>query len=295
MSSYLDDVLGQFEKNKDAASGNSRMSQDELRKKFFNIILPDGKTSGEKRIRIIPPKSGKLDQVRFHEIQVDGKWVKLWDPAQEGERSPLNEVRESLLATGDESDRELSKNYSSKLFYIFKVIDRDHEEDGPKFWRFKHSYKGEGALDKLYPILKKIGNVDDPEKGRDLTLYINLTSANNGKTYSKISTIMAEDPSPLSDDSAKMKEWVEDNMVWSDAYSKKPVEYLEIVALGGTPKWNKDLKKWVSEEGVENNSSSENKEEENVKFSKDVKVESEEDYDAQLVDESDSDEDDLPF
>jgi len=34
--------------------------------------------------------------------------------------------------------------------------------------------------------------------------------------------------------------------VWSDVYSKKPEEYLEMVANGETPKWDSTLNKWIS-------------------------------------------------
>jgi len=42
-----------------------------------------------------------------------------------------------------------------------------------------------------------------------------------------------------------MDGWVKDEMTWSDAYSKKPVEYLEAVAVGETPIWSTVLKKYV--------------------------------------------------
>ena len=61
------------------------------------------------------------------------------------------------------------------MFYIVKVIDRDNEQDGVKFWRFKHNYKQEGVLDKILPIWKAKGDVTDAEKGRDL--IIELTKA----------------------------------------------------------------------------------------------------------------------
>ena len=35
-------------------------------------------------------------------------------------------------------------------------------------------------------------------------------------------------------------------MTWSDVYSKKSEEYLELVALGEVPKWDENLKKFVS-------------------------------------------------
>ena len=94
----FESVQEQYEKNKNAASGNRFANQEERVKKYFVTILPQGKTSGEKRIRILPTPDGSSPfvEVYFHELQVDGKWLKLYDPKQEGKRSPLNEVKDSL-------------------------------------------------------------------------------------------------------------------------------------------------------------------------------------------------------
>jgi len=241
-------VQEQYEKNKKAASGNKFASQEERMKKYFTTVLPKGSTDQERRVRILPTKDGSSPfvEVKFHEVQVDGKWVKLYDPAQEGKRSPLNEVREGLEATGVESDKELAKSYRSRKFYIVKVVDRDHEQDGPKFWRFKHNSKQEGILDKIFPIFRNKGDITDTTKGRDLILSLSLTKSGTGKEYTSISSIIPEDPAPLSTDAEQAQKWLADTLVWSDVYAKKPEEYLEMVANGETPKWDIEAKKWVS-------------------------------------------------
>ena len=173
--STFDAVLAQYEKNKNATSGNSnKMSSEDRLKRYFTTVLPKGSKGEERRIRILPTKDGAspFTEVYFHEVQVDGKWVKLYDPKQEGKRSPLNEVKEALEATGVESDRELARTYRSRKFYIVKVIDRDHESDGVKFWRFKHNAKGDGVIDKIFPIFRNKGDITDSTKGRDLILIV---------------------------------------------------------------------------------------------------------------------------
>lgn len=241
-------VQAQYERNKQAASGSKFSSQEERMKKYFTAVLPKGSTDQEKRIRILPTKDGSSPfvEVFFHEVQVDGKWIKLYDPAQESKPSPLNDVYSSLMSTGVETDKKIAMGYRSRKFYIVKVIDRDHEQDGPKFWRFKHNSKGEGILDKIFPIFKNKGDITDITKGRDLTLTLNLTKSNTGKEYTQISSIIQEDPSPLSNDEEQSKKWLSDTLEWPDVYSKKPLEYLEMVANGETPKWDMNLKKWVS-------------------------------------------------
>ena len=134
--SSLDAVLAQYEKNQQAGGAQTRMSQDERMKKYFALILGDKEKSGQRRVRILPTPDGSspFKEAWYHEIQVGGQWQKFYDPGKnDNERSPLNEVYEELMATGKESDKELAKQYKSRKFYIVKVIDRDHEEDGPKF------------------------------------------------------------------------------------------------------------------------------------------------------------------
>jgi len=249
MSDIAKSVLAQYEKNK-AASGSSGKfsSQEERLKKYFTTILPKNVKEAEKRIRILPTKDGSSPfvEIKFHEIQVGGEWLKLYDPAQEGKRSPLNEVKEALEATGKEEDRELSKTYRSRKFYVVKVIDRENEADGPKFWRFKHNSKGDGNMDKIFPIFRSKGDVTDVEKGRDLILSLTLSKSNNGKDYTSITSIIYDDPSPLHESAEKIKEWTEDELVWSDVYAKRSEEYLEMIANGDEPVWDKENKKWVS-------------------------------------------------
>lgn len=246
--STLDSVLAQYEKSNQSSSSGPRMSQEERMKKYFAAILPKNQSSGQLRIRILPTKDGSSPFVEayFHEIQINGETNKLYDPAgNDNERSPLNEVYEELMSTGRESDKEAAKSYKSRKFYIVKVIDRDHPEDGVKFWRFKHNYKKEGVLDKIIPIWKQKGDITDPNTGRDLILQLTKQKNPKGGEYTAIQTIMYDDPSPISSDSEQMNAWMSDELTWKDVYSRKPIEYLEAVSLGKTPKWDSATSKYV--------------------------------------------------
>ena len=241
MMSSLDAVLAQYEKSTQGGGAQNKMSQDERMKKYFALLLSDKEKSGQRRIRILPTPDGSspFKEAWYHEIQVGGQWQKFFDPGKnDNERSPLNEVYEELMSTGKDSDKELAKQYKSRKFYIVKVIDRDNEQDGPKFWRFKHNYKNDGILDKIIPIWKNKGDVTDAEKGRDLIIELTKSKTGKGKEYTSVSTIMYDDVQPLSEDKDQMKEWMNDELTWRDVYSKKPVEYLEAIAQGKTPKWD---------------------------------------------------------
>jgi hypothetical protein len=239
----LDAILAQYEQSQKSSSSSSKMSQDERMKKYFAALLKDNEKQGQKRLRILPTNDGSspFKEVWFHEIQVDGKWQKFYDPGKnDNERSPLSEVYEELMATGRDADKELAKQYKPRKFYIVKLIDRDNEKDGVKFWRFKHNYKNEGILDKLIPIFRAKGDVTDPTKGRDIILEMTKAKTPKGATYTVIQTIMYDDPAPIHTDKETSDSWVNDELTWADVYSKKPVEYLEAIAKGETPKWDSD-------------------------------------------------------
>jgi hypothetical protein len=243
-TNVLDAVLAQYEQSTQSSTNSgSKMSSEDRMKKYFAALLKDNEKQGQKRVRILPTTDGSspFKEVWFHEINVDGKWQKFYDPGKnDNERSPLTEVYEELMSTGKEADKQLATQYRSRKFYIVKVIDRENENDGVKFWRFKHNYKQEGILDKIIPIWKAKGDVTDPDKGRDLILELTKAKTPKGATYTVIQTIMYDDPSPISEDETQMSEWVADELTWEDVYSKKPVEYLEAIARGETPRWDSE-------------------------------------------------------
>ncbi len=244
----LDAVLAQYEKAKGGTGSTNKMSQEDRMKKYFAAILTQNETSGQKRLRILPTPDGSspFKEVWYHEVQVEGKWNKIYDPGKnDNERSPLTEIHDELMSTGKESDKELAKAYKPRKFYIVKVIDRDNEADGVKFWRFKHNYKNEGILDKIIPIWKAKGDITDPVNGRDLIIELAKAKTPKGATYTVIQTVMHDDPSPVHTDAETAKSWIEDPLTWADVYSKKPVEYLEAIARGETPRWSSDLGKYV--------------------------------------------------
>ncbi len=253
MTASLDAILNQYEKNQSPNTEKKFVSNEERLKKYFAPFLPKGQTEGEKTVRILPTSDGSspFKEVYFHEVQVQGKWMKVYDPGKNsagkptGERSPLNEVEDALRLTGNQQDKELARQYRSKKFYIVKVIDRENEEDGVKFWRFKHNWKGDGIMDKLIPLFQKKGDLTNVNEGRDVSLILKAVPLPSGNgTYTAVSMIMAEDPAKLHTDENTSKEWLANTEQWSDVYSQKPIEYLEAIAKGETPIWNPETKKY---------------------------------------------------
>jgi hypothetical protein len=177
-----------------------------------------------------------------HKRQVEGSWKTFAClKTEKNEDCPFCEARDLLLATKQEKDKELAKDYSTRKMYIVKLIDRDAEEEGVKFWRFNHDYRKTGILDKIFGVLQVAKDITDVNIGRDLQIQIGRDQNNKPVVQS----IVGFDASPLSTDAAKVAEWTTDTKVWQDVYSVKPYAYLEIIVKGGVPAWDKELNKFV--------------------------------------------------
>lgn len=221
------------------------MSQEEMQKTYFSIALPKGQTSGEKVIRILPG-SVVFNVGYFHEIYIGNRKNKIYDPGwNDKERSPLNEVAKKLEDKGTEEAKLLAREYRPKKYYMLKIIERGKESDGPKWWRFKSDGRGQGVFDKIAAIVERRDNIEDPVIGRDLVLTIQLKSYNKSE-YSEVVAILPEDPSPLHADKEVVEQWLSDKTTWRDVYKKKPIEFLEILAAGKTPKWDSELGKYIA-------------------------------------------------
>jgi hypothetical protein len=243
--SIFDEMMKQYESSHNGKRDNGSQKTYDL-KNYFNTILPKGVDSQTKRIRILPPSEGvktPFDTMWGHVKKINGEWKTF--PCLKHEKDedcPFCQAREALLATGKEEDKELAKQYSARQFYIVKVIDRDNEADGVKFWRFKHNYKKQGVMDKLMAAIATVKhNVTDIETGRDL----NVVVVRDGLSSIVQSISYPLETSPLSANEEKVAEWTQDTRTWEDVYSVRNYDYLKIIVKGDTPVWDKDGKCYI--------------------------------------------------
>jgi len=302
-------MLEQYEANNKPKYEKTSESNVYDLKNYFNTYIKEGVKSATKTIRILPTTDGSSPFVEMHghKIKVDGS-NKIFPclKHEKDEPCPMCETRELLLAKADKSDseyktdKELAKAFNARLYYIVKVIDRENEEEGVKFWRIPHDYRKEGVYDKIFGVLNAIKkDVTHPETGRDLVLTINR----NQNNFPIVSAVASLDPSPLSEDSEKAALWLSDDRTWSSVYATRNYDYLEIVVKGGVPAWDKDKNCFVDKESLKDDErQSQGKLEseltmgiENVKAGLQAAVTSSvADTDMETSDESD-DSDDLPF
>lgn len=293
-NSALEAILKQYETNTTSYGGSNSSEKFDL-KNYFTTHLTDKQKSAQKRIRILPVADSGTPFVEVwgHKIQVEGEWKTFTCLKHMSEKDcPFCEASDLLRSSGKEADKEIAKKYSARKMYVIKVIDRDNEDHGVKFWRFNHDYRKQGVYDKIMGVIMAVNQyIMDPKTGRDLVIFI----ARDQNNKPAIQTITHVDPSPISEDMELAKEWLSDTRTWQDVYSVKPYEYLEIIVKGGVPVWNKELGKYVDKTMTED---SEPKTEEVTLGTPNVKKNiqpAQKAAPAPVVEETDDEEDDMPF
>jgi hypothetical protein len=312
--SGVDAILAQYADNQTNSSSTARKSYD--LKNYFSPRLGEREKSGSVHVRILPDANGgtPFKEIYIHKLQIKGEWKKFICLNHNFDKDcPFCEAREALLATGKDSDKELAKGYGARRAYVVKVINRDAEDEGVKFWRFNHDYRNEGIFDKIVGIIKNRGakgNIADPVTGRDLIIEM----GKNQKNATIIKSIVDADPEPLTEDAALSQEWLSDTRTWEDVYSIRNYEYLEIVVRGGEPTWDKANNKWVDKAELADAEASDldealtiGSEETSEEATEETTVETSESTEkpvakkapkakkAVVVDSDDDDDDDMPF
>lgn len=249
MSNPLDAILNQY---KESGSNVNFQAKTYDLANYFSTYLPEGVTEGTKVVRILPAAEGDATpfvEMFAHKYKLDGQWKTF--PCldkEEGKPCPFCETRNALRAEGTEESKELAKKFNVRKFYIVKLIDRDKEHEGVKFWRFADNWQKTGTFDKIVGIYKAVKHdIADATTGRDL--QINIARNSNGSPV--VQSIIQLDKSELSEDADLSKKWLADARTWRDGiYATKSYEYLEIVVRGGVPAWDKAKEGWVDKDAL---------------------------------------------
>ena len=247
--SALAAILGQYEDSKKNTFDNKRDLSN-----YLSTRLPDGKDTGNKNIRILAGKDGDtpFKEIHIHKIKVGDYWRKYICPKKNlGKPCPFCDTYDTLRKSSDDDEKTLAKDYSAKKAYVARVIDRDNEDDGVKFWRFNHDYRGEGIFDKLIGIFQAKGDITNPRNGRDVTMTLNK----NKKGATIISGFVHDDITLLTDSKEKAEKWLNDERTWEDVYGVKPYGYLELIIKGKQPVWSKAQEKYVDRDELDSDMS----------------------------------------
>lgn len=252
-------------------------------KNYFNEKPKKGEKKKVSKIRLLPINGTEryfkgfdnfkaFFSTHIHSLKVDKeisqsgfkKFICLNDEKLEGQFShcPLCDKSREYYKKANEAETEpeqkafkkIGSDYRAKKTYIVRVIERGHEEDGVKFWRFNEHTGGTGIFDllkELYDIRNKESveqtgekyNIFDLKNGRDI--IVTSTYDTDSKKYS-VSIADAGFPTPISKDDEQIMEWINDEKIWTDVYAIKSPEYMQIIADGEIPIYDKTKKKWVS-------------------------------------------------
>ena len=250
MSNIFENMLKTYDESHKPMNSNAKKYD---LKNYFSTYLKDGVNQATKKIRILPPQNGATVPWTIkwgHKIQVDGDWkTYACLKHEDDEPCPFCEAREVLLSSGLESDKTLAKKYSARKMYVLKVIDRDNEGEGVKFWRFNHDYRKTGIMDKLMGAIKAVNHdISDPITGRDLNIEI-ARDQNDRPVVQSISYPL--ESTPLSSDAGIAADWISDERTWRDVYSVRDYDYLAIVVSGEVPVYSKAKEKFVAKSSLD--------------------------------------------
>lgn len=249
-------------------------------KNYLQARLASNEDTKTLTIRLLPfsPEGGSpFKKVFMHTVKVNKEvspsgWKTFVCPTHNkkdgsvmGDKCPFCETSAKARELKSKSlDEPTKKKYGDveflnrvKEMWIVRCIERDHEEDGVKFWLFNSSKKKDGVYDKIMNLAKirseaaaKKGNtysIFDLNNGLDLVVTLSRTSDN--KTAVQI--IDAGLPSPLSEDFDLGEKWIHDSKKWDEVYTVKPYEYMAIIAMGGVPVFSKEENKYVDKEELD--------------------------------------------
>lgn len=273
-------------------------------KNYLDLKLKDFETTKTVRVRFLPISSHDSTiffDISTHAMKVNKEiaksgfksYVCLNDTKVDStEECPICKKSKELFDEASKARKDGNEMLSKTLFkeacslkkkrtFITRVIDRYHEDEGVKFWRFNENSKGEGIYDKLMSLYKarkeesivdeglkfiqtddcgyyvdEQGNQREPYnifdlyEGKDIIITVTKSQIKDGhggvRDTLAYNITDSGNRKPLSRDIDKANSWLNDEKTWKDVYSNKSSDYLELVVNNQIPIYNKDLEKYVA-------------------------------------------------
>ena len=268
-----DSVIEQFEKEQNVYVPQKKTVFSE--KNYLQARLTSSEVSKTLTIRLLPfsPEGGTpFKKVWIHTVKVDkevspGGWRTFVCPVHNGfdDKCPFCDTSKKARELKAKATSEAEKTKfgdvefinRAKEAWIVRVIERGHEEDGPKFWLFNNSRKKDGPYDKIMNLYNqrwnaakakgKENNIFDVNEGKDLILT--LTKDSNNKTVIQVTD--DDEKSPLCENYETAKMWINNEKKWNEVYVAKPYAYTSIIVSGGIPVWDKETQGWVDKAELE--------------------------------------------
>lgn len=316
--------MADYNDNSPFVEEEKKNREDVYKKKVFdpkiylNVKLAEDEDTREVRIRILPasPTTKKIStDIHIHSMKVPTEVAKsgfkaftclndqhIDETMRDSRGCPFCNAFDAYKAEAmklKDADGNISNSiqwkalwkeaykYQPKTAHIVRVIDRDNESEGVKFWRFNEWDNGKGCYDYLkdiykeynenaakkafrnefkksatkeelenymrdeYGRIKEFYNVFDLYEGHDIKLTLTRGEKTKDRTEIKIMADLEE--TPLSDNETQIDAWINDVKTWNDAYVVKNYDFMEVILNGGIPVYDKNLGKFVSKEEKEEN------------------------------------------
>jgi len=199
-------------------------------------------TVGKQTIRIVPSKYNKsnpFSELYFH-YGIDKNPI--ISPTNWGEKDPIVEFGKQLRQTKDKENWRLARKLDPKMRVFVPIIVRGEESEGVKLWGF-----GKEIYMELLSMVEDedIGDYTDIVSGRDLNLTT-VGSDVTGTGFNKTTVRARTKESPLSEDSALVKQLLEEQPDPLTAFSRMSFDDMKSV-----------LQKWLMPEEQEDSITSE--------------------------------------
>jgi len=142
-------------------------------------------------------------------------------PYQFGKSDPIQELITKLRDEGSKESYELAKKLYPKMRCYAPVVIRGEEDKGVRLWAF-----GKQVYQTLlnYMLDEDYGDITDPLEGRDVRVTCTKTP---GKMWATTDVRPRGKDSPLSEDSSKSKQWLDNIPDVNDLFELKTYEELE--------------------------------------------------------------------
>lgn len=161
---------------------------------------------GKHSVRIVPSvfnKQNPFKEVYMHYGINNRSMMAL---SNFGEKDPIVEFAQQLRKTSDKENWSLAKKLEPKMRVFAPVIVRGEEDKGVRLWEF-----GKQVYMDLLSIAEDedVGDYTDPISGRDITVET-AGKETTGLMYNTSTVRVRTKSTPLSEDSNKVKQWLEE-------------------------------------------------------------------------------------
>jgi hypothetical protein len=231
---------------------------------YFNLTLPTTEQNKTFNIRILPPQPGEdspFQERNYHKVKtkkLDFKTKKIVEGEVNvncgGKDCPVCAYTQELWGlwnqakeAGDTQTQKVYmdqiKEFQMRTAYVARVIDRENEAHGVKFWAFDKYNTPGGLIDQLTDLAAetiKDENVDytDAKDGFDIKLK---------KYRGKSAVPSLGKQQPLSKDKDLAAQWLSDNRTVADVWKEKKQhnKFLTFVVAGKAAIFSKEENTWV--------------------------------------------------